>query len=174
MLLSRKEHRQFYKGFSNEIIWPIFHDLQTMCNFNPEYWKSYLAVNRKFADSVSSLLNPDDFVWVHDYHLMCFAGELRCMENECPCAFFTFLFLPWTSSQTPLAAGAPQGTSGFRLGALPDREGSAQFLGVLASHCAKRLDPRKRKGDRRFLTRQGSENRSISHLHRFRPFRRGC
>ena len=104
MFLSRKEHRQFYEGFSNEIIWPIFHDLQTMCNFNPEYWKSYLAVNRKFGDSVSSLLNPDDFVWVHDYHLMCFAGELRRMGNECPCAFFLhipfppldiFLKLPW-------------------------------------------------------------------------------
>ena len=45
--------QNFYLGFSNEIIWPLFHDLQSLCNFDPAYWRTYCEVNRKFADVIA-------------------------------------------------------------------------------------------------------------------------
>src|SRR4030042_3996578 len=48
--LSAKEFSHFYLGFSNEILWPLFHDLQSRCNFDPSYWRVYQSVNRRFAE----------------------------------------------------------------------------------------------------------------------------
>jgi len=47
--LSNEEIDKFYAGFTNEIIWPLFHDMLTRCNFDPDYWDVYQQVNRKFA-----------------------------------------------------------------------------------------------------------------------------
>jgi trehalose 6-phosphate synthase/phosphatase len=102
--LTRQERRDFYFGFSNEIIWPIFHDLQTLCNFDPRYWDSYLRVNRKFARAIEKISGPDDYVWIHDYHLMAVGWELKQLGIESPCGFFLhipfppldiFLKIPW-------------------------------------------------------------------------------
>ena len=68
--LSTREREQFYNGFSNEVVWPLFHDLQTFCNFQESYFRAYLDVNRKFGRILLDEHRPDDYVWVHDYHLM--------------------------------------------------------------------------------------------------------
>jgi len=70
LFLSKEEHQDFYCGFCNEILWPLFHDLQSRCNFEPAYWQRYLKVNARFADVVCSEAKPGDLVWIHDYHLM--------------------------------------------------------------------------------------------------------
>jgi len=75
--LTSEEVHNFYLGFSNEIVWPLFHDMHSLCNFRPEYWRTYLNVNRKYADVVAANSSGRDFVWVHDYHLMHVASELR-------------------------------------------------------------------------------------------------
>ena len=102
--LTDKERDRFYSGFSNEIIWPLFHDLVSLCNFDPSYWAIYEAVNQKFADCVASHVRPDDFVWVHDYHLMRVAKALGGLPTRPRVAFFLhipfppldiFLKLPW-------------------------------------------------------------------------------
>jgi trehalose 6-phosphate synthase/phosphatase len=102
--LSRREVEQHYRGFSNEVIWPLFHDLQTRCNFDPEYWDTYQAANRKFAEVTASNTTPTDFVWVHDYHLMLAAQYLRELGARARLGFFLhipfppldiFLKLPW-------------------------------------------------------------------------------
>lgn len=104
VLLTRDEKRDFYEGFSNEIIWPIFHDLQTLCNFNPRYWEAYQAVNRKFAEAIAQEWTPGDYVWIHDYHLMTVALELRRLGVAGRLGFFLhipfppldiFLKVPW-------------------------------------------------------------------------------
>ncbi len=92
--LSAAEVRDFYQGFSNEIVWPLFHDLQSVCNFDPSYWCTYQAVNRKYAEAVAAHAQPDDFVWVHDYHLMNVAAELRAMGNIAKLAFFLHVPFP--------------------------------------------------------------------------------
>src|SRR5438874_3378735 len=75
--LSETDRDEFYYGYSNEVIWPLFHDLQNFCNFEPGYWQTYKAVNDRFADTIACCAQPNDFVWVHDYHLMYVAQALR-------------------------------------------------------------------------------------------------
>jgi trehalose 6-phosphate synthase/phosphatase len=75
--LSGTERHEFYYGYSNEVIWPLFHDLQNFCNFEPAYWHAYKQVNERYADAIARSAQPDDFIWVHDYHLMYVAQRLR-------------------------------------------------------------------------------------------------
>src|SRR5213082_1773098 len=75
--LSETDRDEFYYGYSNEVIWPLFHDLQNFCNFEPGYWQTYKAVNDRFADTIARCAQPNDFIWVHDYHLMYVAQALR-------------------------------------------------------------------------------------------------
>ncbi|MFC1910655.1 trehalose-6-phosphate synthase, partial [Chloroflexota bacterium] len=86
--LTEEEINQYYFGFSNEIIWPLFHDLQTRCNFDPAYWKAYQAVNRKFAKVIADNIRVGDYIWVQDYQLMLVAKELRSMGVENKVGFF--------------------------------------------------------------------------------------
>jgi trehalose 6-phosphate synthase len=105
--LAEEEVRGFYLGFSNEVIWPLFHDMPSLCNFDPEYWRMYCAVNRKYAAAVAERAEPGSFVWVHDYHLMNVAGHLRSASCEARLGFFLhipfpspdiFMKLPWRAS----------------------------------------------------------------------------
>jgi trehalose 6-phosphate synthase len=102
--LGADEVRDFYQGFSNEVLWPLFHDLPSLCNFDPAYWRTYCNVNRKYARAVRRRARPGDFVWVHDYHLMNVAAELRRLGVRSRLAFFlhipfpapdVYLKLPW-------------------------------------------------------------------------------
>ncbi|MBG0776462.1 MAG: trehalose-6-phosphate synthase [Desulfovibrionaceae bacterium] len=102
--LEEEEVRGFYQGFSNEIIWPLFHGFQSRCNFEPNYWHDYLTVNRKFAEQAQAVSGPGDYIWVHDYHLMHVAWWLRQMGCRRNLGFFLhipfppvdiFVTLPW-------------------------------------------------------------------------------
>ena len=104
VLLSDEEAEQFYYGFANEVLWPLFHDLQTRCRFDPAYWRSYVAVNAKYARVVARHTQEDDLVWIHDYHLMGLSAALKEMGVKRRYAFFLhipfpppdlFLKLPW-------------------------------------------------------------------------------
>src|SRR4029077_13830917 len=75
--LSETERDEFYYGYSNEVIWPLFHDLQNFCNFDPGYWQAYKQVNERYSDAIIRSAQRDDFIWVHDYHLMYVAQALR-------------------------------------------------------------------------------------------------
>ena len=70
VLLSEEEVKGFYEGFSNAILWPLFHDLLGRCNFDPSFWYTYLEVNEKFADCVVRHGREGDFIWIQDYQLI--------------------------------------------------------------------------------------------------------
>jgi len=102
--LTTAEVEGFYNGFSNEIVWPLFHDMIDVCNFDPSYWATYEAVNQRFADVTAENTRPGDFIWVHDYHLMRLGGALRERRLTNRIALFLhipfppldmFLKLPW-------------------------------------------------------------------------------
>lgn len=103
--LTPEQEHGFYAGFSNEILWPLFHDLPTRCNFyKPDYWRHYRDVNQLFADTIAANLPSSTFCWIHDYHLMLVAGMLRKADPARRCGFFlhipfpppdNFLKLPW-------------------------------------------------------------------------------
>ncbi len=102
--LTREEVDRFYYGFSNEILWPLFHDLFSHCNFDPGYWEVYQRVNQKFARAVIDNTDEHDYVWVQDYHLILVGRELKRMGICRQTGFFLhipfppldiFLKLPW-------------------------------------------------------------------------------
>jgi len=92
--LTAEEIDRYYYGFSNEVVWPLFHDLQSRCNFDPAYWHAYRAVSRKFAQAIAESATENDLVWVHDYHLMLVARELRNMGVKARVAFFLHIPFP--------------------------------------------------------------------------------
>jgi trehalose 6-phosphate synthase/phosphatase len=91
--LSETERDEFYYGYSNEVIWPLFHDLQNFCSFEPTFWETYKAVNERYADALAVSSRADDFVWVHDYHLMYVGQALR--ERGLSAALTFFLHIPF-------------------------------------------------------------------------------
>ncbi len=102
--LSDDEIRGFYEGFSNQIIWPLFHDMPVGSHFEPALWEVYRAVNRKFAAKIATVRQSDDIIWVHDYHLIGVAAGLRRQGVSNRIGFFLhipfpppdiFLKLPW-------------------------------------------------------------------------------
>jgi len=91
--LSAHEVSKFYSGFANEIIWPLFHDMPSRCDFDPEYWEVYQRVNRKFAQVVTEMSHSRDLIWAHDYHLMLMGKYLR--EAGCTARVGFFLHIPF-------------------------------------------------------------------------------
>jgi len=92
--LEEEDVRQYYIGLSNEVLWPLFHDLQSYCNFDPSYWQSYIDINARFAQVISENAGPDDFIWVHDYHLLCTASELKRKGIRTTIGFFLHIPFP--------------------------------------------------------------------------------
>lgn len=102
--LTEPEVKGFYEGFSNKVIWPLFHDLPVDCCFDPAHWQAYRQVNRKFAQKIADIHQPGDVIWVHDYHLVGVGAGLRRHGLKNSIGFFLhipfpppdiFLKLPW-------------------------------------------------------------------------------
>ena len=102
--LDEHDINNFYLGFSNEILWPLFHEFQLPSNYKTSYWDAYRIANTKFAQVAAASSQTGDFIWVHDYHLMLQASLLKQMGQERRTGFFLhipfppadiFLKLPW-------------------------------------------------------------------------------
>src|SRR5438445_6249043 len=92
--LSKAERDEFYYGYSNEVIWPLFHDLQNFCHFEPAFWETYKTVNERYADAIARHCQLGDFIWVHDYHLMYVAQALRARRVHVALTFFLHIPFP--------------------------------------------------------------------------------
>ncbi|XP_060207632.1 alpha,alpha-trehalose-phosphate synthase [UDP-forming] 5 [Lycium barbarum] len=94
---------KFYLGFCKQHLWPLFHYMLPLSpdlggRFDRSLWQAYVSVNKIFADKVMEVINPDDdFVWVHDYHLMVLPTFLRKRFNRVKLGFF--LHSPFPSSE---------------------------------------------------------------------------
>jgi trehalose 6-phosphate synthase len=99
--LSQREHDDYYVGYSNNVLWPVFHARLDVAQFEAGYYQRYLEVNRRFARTLAPLLRPDDTIWVHDYHMIPLAMELRALGVTAPIGFF--LHIPVPPAQTFLA-----------------------------------------------------------------------
>jgi trehalose 6-phosphate synthase/phosphatase len=94
VFMSAEERSRFYNGFSNEVLWPLFHDLQSRCNFDPGYWDTHLTVNQRFAQKAADEARTGDLIWVHDYHLMSVAPSLRQLGVHEQLAYFHHIPFP--------------------------------------------------------------------------------
>ena len=75
--LSPVDFQEYYNGFANRVLWPILHYRVDLAGFTAVELGGYLRVNALFADALTRFIQPDDMVWVHDYHLLALAKELR-------------------------------------------------------------------------------------------------
>ncbi|KAG6407612.1 hypothetical protein SASPL_130608 [Salvia splendens] len=96
-------YSRYYHGFCKQQLWPLFHYMLPLSpdlggRFNRSLWQAYVSVNKIFADRIMEVINPeDDFVWVHDYHLMVLPTFLRKRFNRVKLGFF--LHSPFPSSE---------------------------------------------------------------------------
>ncbi len=89
--------RQYYDGFSNGVLWPLFHYFFERLPLEIEGFDVYEAINQRFADAVAAVYRPDDMVWVHDYHLLLVPELLRRRIPTARIGFF--LHIPFPSSE---------------------------------------------------------------------------
>lgn len=102
--ISVEEHEQFYEGFANDTLWPLYHDAIQPSTFDQEWWDAYLSVNERFAERAAELVAPGGLVWVHDYQLQLVPHFLRGLRPDVRIGFFLhipfppqelFMRLPW-------------------------------------------------------------------------------
>ncbi|MDD9911054.1 MAG: trehalose-6-phosphate synthase [Ahrensia sp.] len=103
--LNQAEYDNYYLGYANSVLWPAFHHRLDLVSTEPEFDKFYRSVNRTFAHHIARLVEPEDVIWVHDYHLVPLAMELRALGLKNRIGFF--LHIPFPPSQ--IAAAIPDG-----------------------------------------------------------------
>ena len=86
--LSKNDIQEYYNGLANSVLWPILHYRVDLQEYSRADASGYMRVNRMFADRLSALLNEDDVIWVHDYHLMLLGRELRSRGYRNRIGFF--------------------------------------------------------------------------------------
>jgi trehalose 6-phosphate synthase/phosphatase len=95
VFLTRNEIENYYYGFSNRTIWPLFHYFTQHTRYDNGLWRAYKRVNETFCSAVLEIANPKDTIWVHDYHLMLLPQLLR--EELPKAAIGFFLHIPFPS-----------------------------------------------------------------------------
>lgn len=91
--LSLKDLDEYYYGFANRVLWPVFHCRVDLAEYSEARMSGYERVNELFAKLLKPLLRDDDMIWVHDYHLIPLAEELRNLGCGNKIGFF--LHTPW-------------------------------------------------------------------------------
>lgn len=102
--LTREEINLYYEGFSNNIVWPLFHYFTQYIEYNPCYWEAYRKVNQLFADKALEILEDGDTIWIHDYQLLLMPEMIKTRKPSVTIGFFlhipfpsyeVFRILPW-------------------------------------------------------------------------------
>ncbi len=92
--LSQNEIEQYYNGFCNRTLWPLFHYFPTKTEYDAATWQAYQSVNHKFFNSVDHLIQPGDTVWIHDYQLMLLPQMIKEKHPDARVAFFLHIPFP--------------------------------------------------------------------------------
>ncbi|MFW6117238.1 MAG: bifunctional alpha,alpha-trehalose-phosphate synthase (UDP-forming)/trehalose-phosphatase [Thermoproteota archaeon] len=104
VFLSQKDVDRYYYGFCNKTLWPLFHGFPQYTVYDKRFWNAYKRVNEFFAEAVVKIADPEDTIWIHDYHLMILPRLLREKLEETAIGFFlhtpfppceVFRLLPW-------------------------------------------------------------------------------
>ena len=104
IFLSDELIENYYDGFSNAILWPLFHYFTDYTRFEESYWEAYKKVNELFAEAVLSNAKQNDMVWIHDYQLMLLPNLIKTKRPDLNIGFFlhipfpsfeVFRILPW-------------------------------------------------------------------------------
>jgi trehalose 6-phosphate synthase/phosphatase len=94
VFLTGYEVDNYYHGFSNRTIWPLFHYFPQHAAYNKAFWAAYRKVNERFADEAARIARPGDKIWVHDYHLLLLPELLRRRLPDTTIGFFLHIPFP--------------------------------------------------------------------------------
>ncbi len=92
--ITEEEHRGFYLGYANSVLWPLFHHRPDLLSFHSGDFEAYAAVNRRVARAIASIAEPDDLIWIQDYHFLMVAQELRHLGVENRIGLFLHIPFP--------------------------------------------------------------------------------
>jgi trehalose 6-phosphate synthase len=92
--LSPLEIQNYYEGFSNDTLWPLYHDVISPPSYHREWWETYLQVNQRFANVAAEITAKDGVVWVHDYQLQLVPRMLRELRPDLTIGFFNHIPFP--------------------------------------------------------------------------------
>lgn len=91
--LEEQDVDEYYNGYANRTLWPLFHYRIDLAEYDRSFGSGYERVNERFAETVAPLIEPDDLVWIHDYHLIPLGQQLR--ERGLKNRMGFFLHIPW-------------------------------------------------------------------------------
>lgn len=94
VFVGKRLYEQYYSGFSNSVVWPLFHYFPSYAEYNEQHFDAYMHVNKLFEQLLSASLKKGDTVWIHDYHLLPLAGMLRNTFPELTIGFFLHIPFP--------------------------------------------------------------------------------
>jgi trehalose 6-phosphate synthase len=92
--ISQADQDDYYLGYANSLLWPVFHGRVDLLEMKERYAEAYWRVNRRIAQALVSVLQPDDLIWVQDYQLIPLAAELRKLEVKNAIGFFLHIPVP--------------------------------------------------------------------------------
>lgn len=140
--LSEAERQSYYLGFSNRALWPLMHYRLGLTDFQRSDYMGYLGVNRRFARALASLIQPDDLIWIHDYHLIPLAAELRRRGISNRIGYFHHI--PWPSADVigalPFSSTLIRTISAYDLVGMQTEVDARNLIGGLEVLCSGRSD----------------------------------
>jgi trehalose 6-phosphate synthase len=95
--LEPQDVEEYYNGYANKTLWPLFHHRIDLAQYERSYGEGYERVNRRFAEVLAPVIKPDDVIWIHDYHMIPMARDLRRLGVRNRIGFF--LHTPWPTRQ---------------------------------------------------------------------------
>ncbi len=130
MTMTAEEIEEFYEGFSNGTLWPIYHDLVAKPEFHREWWDSYVTVNQRFAERAAEVAAKGATVWVHDYQLQLVPQMLRELRPDLRIGFYLHIPFPPNElfQQLPWRRQILEGLLGADLVGFQMSGGAANFV----------------------------------------------
>jgi trehalose 6-phosphate synthase len=133
--LSGEEYDNYYLGFSNSVLWPLCHRRSDLVQLKPAYSETYVATNQRLAALIASVAEPDDQIWIHDYHLLPLASCLRTLGVDNKIGLFLHIPFPALAdlSILPDPPAFAQWLASFDLLGLQTRADTARCLEMFRS-----------------------------------------
>jgi len=128
--LSAEEHENYYEGFANQTLWPLYHDAVEQPVFHRRWWEAYQRVNRRFAAAAAEAAPPGSCVWIQDYHLQLVPAMLRELRPDLRIGFFMHIPFPPPElfKQIPRRAELLRGLLGADLVGFQTAGGARNFI----------------------------------------------
>ncbi|MDH0367143.1 alpha,alpha-trehalose-phosphate synthase (UDP-forming) [Brucella anthropi] len=141
--LHKKDIDEYYAGFANRMLWPLCHYRLDLIDYTRKDMAGYFRVNRLFAKHLLPMIEPDDVIWVHDYHLIPLAAELRNLGVTNRIGFF--LHIPWPPADIlftlPVHETIMRGLASYDVVGFQTENDVDNFIGCLRREkIGKRLD----------------------------------